>query len=121
MDNDIVKNALMRVYKILGLSEDEANQSWDDLVGVRQVAVVSELVKSMDEEEIGLANELMQNGDEAKITMIKKIIAGKENNNELIEKSQVAAERVLKDHILYLKTQGTETQKAEIAAILANI
>jgi len=121
MKGDNIKNILKRVYGILKFSEDEAKDSLSDLAGIQQVAVATELMKVLGEEEVKTLNGLAQKTDEERKAAMEQIAKAHAGDEGFKTAAQAAAKKVLDEHIAYLKTRGDEAQKAEIAKILAEI
>ena len=120
-DPKTIHNALTLVYEILKFSPDEIKNALNDLAGIQQVAVATELVKVLGEDEVKTLNDLAQKTDEEKKAAMEQIAKAHANDETFKTAAQVAAKKVLDEHITYLKTRGDESQKAEIAKILAEI
>ena len=116
-----IQIALMRVYKILKFTPDEAKGALNDMVGVQQLAVSTELLNSLTEDEAKTINEAAQKTDEAKKTAMEQIAKVRAADEGFKSRAQAAAKKALEDYIAYFKTRGDDSQKAEIAKILAGI
>jgi len=120
-NNQQIQEALTMVYIILKFTEAEAKDALNDLAGVQQVAVATELVKVLNEEEVKTLNGLAEKSDEDKKVAMEQIAKAHAADEDFKSRAQAAAKKVLDEHIAYLKTRGDEGQKAEIAKILSEI
>jgi|GEM_PF-963365 hypothetical protein len=117
-----IQRVLTRVYETLKFVSKETKSALNDLAAVQQLAVSTELLKSLTEAEVTvLNNELTTKTDEEKKTLIERIAKAHATDEDFRARAQVAARKVLNDHITYLKTRGDDVQKTEIAKILAEI
>jgi len=121
MQNKNVQEVLIKVYGILKFTETEAKDALNDLAGIQQVAVATEMVKVLTEDEVKTLNGLAQKTDEEKKAAMEQIAKMHAAEEGFKAAAQAAAKKVLDEHIAYLKTRGDEAQKAEIAKILAEI
>ncbi len=121
MQNQQIQEALKKVYGILKFSDKEAQDSLNDLAGIQQVAVATELVKVLTEDEVKTLNELAQKSDEEKKALMEQIAKAHAADEGFKAAAQAAAKKVIDEHAAYLKTRGDDAQKAEIAKILAEI
>ncbi|MCU0652986.1 MAG: hypothetical protein MUD10_01895 [Candidatus Pacebacteria bacterium] len=121
MDNQQIQEVLKKVYGILKFSEQEARDSLSDLAGIQQVAVATELVKVLTEDEVKTLNDLGQKSDEEKKAAMEQIAKAHANDENFKKAAAEAAKKVLDEHVAYLRTRGDDSQKAEIAKILAEI
>lgn len=120
-DSKAIQSALARVYEILEFTPDGATNALNDLAGIQQVAVATELVKVLTEDEVKTLNGLAQKSDEEKKAAMEQIAKAHAADENFKAASLSAAKKVLDEHIAYLKTRGDDAQKAEIAKILAEI
>ncbi|MFA6376924.1 MAG: hypothetical protein WCX69_06010 [Candidatus Paceibacterota bacterium] len=117
-----IQRVLTRVYETLKFVSEETKNALNDLAAVQQLAVSAELLKSLTETEVATLNsELAAKSDEEKKALIEGIAKAHAADDDFKARAQVAAKKVLDDHIAYLKTRGDDAQKAEIAKILAEI
>ena len=115
------KEAFNRIYEVLKFTSDEAKTAIADLAAIQQVAIATELMKVLTEDEIKIITDLAQKSVEEKKTAMEQIAANHKNDAGFTVKAREAAKKVLGEHIEYLKTRGDEAQRAEIAKILAGI
>jgi hypothetical protein len=121
MENQQTQEFFKKIYAILKFSDDEIKNAMIDLSGVQQVAVATELVKVLTEDEVKILNELAQKSDEEKRAAMEQIAKAHASDEAFKTAAAVAAKKVIDEHVAYLKTRGDEAQKAEIAKILADI
>jgi hypothetical protein len=115
------QSVLSRVYGILKFTADEAKDALGDLAGVQQVAVATELMKVLGENEVKTLNGLAEKSDEEKKAIMEQIAKSRAGDESFKTAAQAAAKKVLDDHIAYLKTRGDDNQKQAINKILAEI
>jgi len=114
--------ALTRSYEILKMTPQEIKNALSDLTGIQQLAVSTELIRSLTEAEVAaLNNDLAAKSVEGKQAMIEEIAKAHAADNDFKARAQAAIKKTLDDHIAYIKTRGDDTQKAEVAKILAEI
>ncbi|MCU0652983.1 MAG: hypothetical protein MUD10_01880 [Candidatus Pacebacteria bacterium] len=118
MITEDIQDALVRVYSILQFSEAETKDALGDLAGIQQVAVATELVKVLTEDEVKTLNELGQKSDDEKKAAMEQIARAHAGDESFKKAAAEAAKKVIDEHVAYLKTRGDEAQKAEIAKIL---
>jgi hypothetical protein len=121
MENENIANILNRVCAILKFTPDESREAINNLAGVQQIAVASELVRVLSEEEIKTMGDLAQKTAEEKKAVMEQIAVAHADDPKFKSASEAATQMVLTDYITYLKTRGDEAQKAEIAKVLAEI
>jgi hypothetical protein len=121
MESNNIEMILKRVYGILKFSEAEAKDALNDLAGIQQVAVATELVKVLTEDEVKTLNGLAQKTDSERKTAMEQVAKAHAADEGFKKAAAAAAKKVIDEHIAYLKTRGDEAQKAEIAKILAEI
>ena len=119
--NQQMQEALKKVYTILKFSEEEVKDALNDLAGIQQVAVATELVKVLTEDEVKTLNDLAQKSDAEKKAAMEQIAKAHAGDENFKKAAAEAAKRVVDEHAAYLKTRGDEAQKAEIAKILSEI
>ena len=119
--NQQMQEALKKVYTILKFSEEEVKDALNDLAGIQQVAVATELVKVLTEDEVKTLNDLAQKSDAEKKAAMEQIAKAHAGDENFKKATAEAAKRVVDEHAAYLKTRGDEAQKAEIAKILSEI
>jgi hypothetical protein len=121
-DQKAIQGVLSRVYETLKFTSDEINGALNDLAGVQQLAVAAELLKSLTQAEVGKLNKdfAVKSEEERRATM-EQIAKAHVADVDFKTRVQEAAKKVLDEHIAYLKTRGDDSQKAEIAKILAGI
>jgi hypothetical protein len=121
-DQKIIKNVLVRVYEALKFTPDEINGALNDLAGIQQLAMATELLKSLTETEVAELNKdfAVKRELERKV-MIERIAKTHASEDDFKARVQSAAKKVLNEHIAYLKTRGDGAQKEAIAKILAEI
>lgn len=120
-DFKTIQSALVRVYETLGFTPQEVKEALNDLAGLQQLAVATELLRSLTEDEVKTINGAAQKTDEEKKAAMEQIAKAHAVDEDFKSRAQVAAKKVLDGHIAYLKTRGVEGQKAGIAKILAGI
>jgi hypothetical protein len=121
-DQKAIQNALTRVYEVLKFTADEAKGALNDLAGVQQLTVSTELLKSLTAAEVAELNkDFVTKSEEERKTMIEQIGKAHGADVEFMARAQAAAKKVLDDHIAYLKTRGDDGQKEAIGKILAEI
>ncbi len=120
-NNQQMQEVLKKVYGILKFSDKEAQNALNNLAGIQQVAVATELVKVLGEDEVKTLNDLAQKSDEEKKAAMEQIAKAHAADDGFKTAAQSAAKKVIDEHIAYLKTRGDEAQKAEIAKILEGI
>jgi hypothetical protein len=116
-----IQDALTRVYSILKFTEAETDDALGDLAGIQQVAVATELVKMLNEEEIKTLNGLAEKSEVEKKAAMEQIVKVRATDSDFKYRAQAAAKKVLDEHIAYLKTRGDDNQKQAINKILAEI
>ena len=121
MENQQIQEKLKMVYAVLKFSENEAKEALSDLAGIQQVAVATELVKVLTEDEVKTLNDLAQKPDEEKKAAMEQIAKAHAADEGFKAAAQAAAKKVIDEHAAYLKTRGDDSQKAEIAQILGVI
>jgi len=121
MDQQKNNVALIRVYKILGLTTEEIEKTFEDLAGIQQIAASTELLRVLDKDEVDMLNGLEQSSGAERVATLEKIIGKHKNDPGFSEKMQAAAKSVMNDHISTLKSRGDESQRARIAQVLAGI
>lgn len=121
-DPKTIQGALTRVYETLKFTPDEAKGALNDLAGLQQLAVSTELLKSLTESEVASLNKdfAAKTEDERK-AMVEQIAKAHGTDKNFMAAAQAAAKKVLDDHIAYLKTRGDDVQKEAIGKILAEI
>jgi hypothetical protein len=116
-----INDTLVRVYEALKFTSEEVKGALNDLVGIQQIAVATELLKSLTESEVKTLNDLASKSDEEKKKTMEQIAQAHKDDKDFAGRARAAAKKVLDDHIAYLKTRGDEGQKEEIGKILAAI
>jgi len=121
MEKQQMQAALVQVYKILKFTDEEIKNALNDLASIQQVVLATEMIKSFTPEEVKTVNDLAQASDEEKKAAMEKIAQAHVGDADFKTRAQAATKKVLYEHVIYLKTRGDESQKAEIAKILAGI
>lgn len=121
MEKQSLQDSLKQVYAILKFTEEEANRALKDLASIQEIEVATELVKSFSPEEVKTINGLAAAAEEEKKAVMEKIAQAHAAEEDFRARAAAAAKKVLYEHIIYLKTRGDESQKAEIAKILAEL
>ena len=116
-----IQDMLRHIYSILEFTPDGVKNTFNDLAAMQQMAVSTELVKVLTEDEVKTLNEAAQKSDHEKKIIIEQLTRAHSGDQEFVTRSEVAARKVLDDHIAYLRTRGDDAQKAEISKILAEI
>ena len=111
----------MRVYEILEFTPDEATSALNDLAAMQQLAVSTELLKSLTEDEVKTINEAAQKTDAEKMAAMEQIAKAHAADDDFKVRALAAAKSALADYAAYFKTRGDDGQKTEIAKILAEI
>jgi hypothetical protein len=121
-DQKIIKNALTAVYETLKFAPDEIDGALSDLAGVQQIAITTEVLKSLTETEVAELNkDFAVKPELERKAMIERIAKTHAAEDDFKARVQSAAKKVLDEHIAYLKTRGDDRQKEAIAKILAEI
>lgn len=120
-DNQKIKESLIGIYQLLKFTPSEINETFQGITQVQQVAASSELLKSLNEDEIKIMTESVEKSDEEKQGIMEQIAKNHLNDVDLKSRTQAAITGVLEEHIAYLKTRGDDRQKEEISKILAGI
>ena len=122
-DKDLkaIRDVAARAYEILKFTPEDIKDALDDLAGIQQVAVATELVKVLTADEIKTLNEAAKKSEEEKNAAMEQIIKTHAADEGFKTRAQAAAKKVLGEHIAYLKTRGDDNQKEAIAKILAEI
>jgi hypothetical protein len=122
MNNLSIQNTLEKAYHVLGFSLDETKKALSELAALQLLAATSELANDMAEDEAAEFGEKIAHADdEERQSMVKSLIDKRNGNVVFQEKIKAAAKKVLDDYAAYLKTRGDDSQKAQIAQILAEI
>jgi len=122
IDPKAIQGALTRVYETLKFTPDEAKGALNDLAGLQQLAVATELLKSLTEGEVAELNkDFAAKSEDERKAMIEEIAKAHGADIEFVAAAQAAAKKVLDDHIAYLKTRGDDSQKETIGKLLAEI
>ena len=117
-----LKESLAKAYQILKFTPEEITEALGDLAGLQQLAVAAELLKDLSEEETkDLNTRFAAMPEDEKKKEIAAIAQKRQGSDEFKAKAKAAAEKVLADHVAYLKTRGDDAQKAQIAQALAGI
>jgi hypothetical protein len=115
-------DSLMIVYGILKMTPDESKAAVVDLAGLQQLAVATVLLKDLSKEEVEELNKAIPSATDTEKQKTMQVIAQKRHGDaEFSAKVKTATDKVLADHIAYLKTRGDAGQKQEIGRILAEI
>jgi hypothetical protein len=94
----------------------------NDLAGVQQLAVSTELLKSLTENEVASLNkDFAVKSEEERKKLIEEIAKAYVSDEDFKSRAQAAAKKVFDEHIAYLKTRGDDGQKQAIAKILSEI
>lgn len=121
MANKNIQEALIRVYAILKFSQQEAKETLDDMVNIQQTAATAELLKRLSPPEIDLFKDIDKRSEEERNAIMAHIARAHENDAEFKSRAQAAVDKLLDEHIAYLKTRGDDAQKQAIAKIFAEI
>lgn len=116
-----IENILAKAYGILKMPPDEIKIVLNDLGSLQRAAVLAELIKGLNEAEIKELAAVANNPEDRGKLVMEKIAVIHKDDADFGIRAQGAAKGILNDHINYLKTQGDDAQKAEIAKILAEI
>jgi len=114
-----MQEKLTRIYGVLKFTPEEVVGALNDLAGIQQIEAATELMKVLGKDEIRALDELAQKSDEEKRAIVEKITKIHAADNDFMARAQAAADSALNRHIEYLKTRGDESQKQQIAEILA--
>jgi len=116
------KEPLIRAYQILKFTPEEITEALGDLAGLQQLAAATELLKDLTEEEAkDLTTRFAALPEDEKKKEIEAIAQKRMANGDFKAKAQAAVGKVLADHVVYLKTRGDDTQKAQIAQELTGV
>lgn len=121
MINKNIQDALTRAYSILKFTEAETVDALGDLAGIQQVAVATELVRVLNEDEIKTLNGLTEKSEAKRKEAMEQIAKSRATDPDFKSNAQAAAKKVLDEHIVFLKTRGDDNQKQAINKILAEI
>jgi len=111
----------MGVYELLDFTTKQKEKALGEIAGLQQLAIAREMVKDLAKEELdALGRILVKKEDEIKQEEIDAILKKHLPSKNLELNVKLAIERVLRDHAAFLKTQGNESQKEKIAALLSN-
>ena len=116
-----INDCVARIYEILEFAPEQIEELKGDLAKAQQAAAAAEMLKNLTQDELKSIDEAAQKSDEDKKAAIEQIVKLRAADKNLKQAAAIAAKKVLDEHIDYLKTQGDEAQKAEIAKILAEM
>lgn len=116
-----VKDCLVRVYKILEFTSDDIDATLKELAKIQQIAVSTAFLGVLTPEEIKAINGAAQKSSEEKKAIMEQIAKAHAGDENFKVRMQAEMKKVNDEHIAYLKTRGDDSQKAEIAKILAEI
>ena len=116
---EAIQSALTRAYEVLKFTPKEIRSALNDLAAIQQLAVFTELIKSLTEAEVANLNkEFETKTEEEQKMMIEQITKTHSADSNFIASAQAAAKTALDKHIANLKTWGNDSQKEEIAKII---
>ncbi|MFA6376792.1 MAG: hypothetical protein WCX69_05340 [Candidatus Paceibacterota bacterium] len=118
MQNQQIQDALNRVYLILKFTEVEAKNAVQDLASIQQVAIATEFLKSLTNDEVNI---LAQKTDTEKKMIMEQFAKAHTADEDFKSRASAAARDVLNEHFAYLKTRGDDSQKTEISKILSEL
>jgi hypothetical protein len=121
MDNNKINDSLVSIYQTLKFTAKEIEEALDGLAKVQQMAISTELLKSLTKEEITLVNGSLQKTEAEKSVLIEQIAKDHVTDQDFRDRAEIAVRRELNEHLAYLKTRGDENQRSAIAAIAAGI
>ena len=121
MDQQKINIALVQIYKVLQLTPEEIEKTFEDLAGIQQVAASTEILRVLDQNEVNELNGLEQIAGQERAAVLQKIIEKHKNDPGLSARIQASAANVLDEHIAFLQTRGNDEQKARIEQILAGL
>lgn len=122
MDQSKLKDSLTRVYQVLKFTSEEVAEAINNLAALQQLAVAAELFKDLSPEEAKSFDSKLSNlSEEQRKNEIMAIIRKRQENEQFKAKMKDAVERVTASHLAYLKTRGDDSQKAQIAQVLAGV
>lgn len=117
-----IQKPLMSIYETLRFSPNESSEALNDLASLQQLAVSTELLKSLTEAEVAELNkDFATKSKDQRKRMIEEIVKSHTADKDFAVRAQAAAKKVLDNHIAYLKTRGDDAQKQAIAKILTEI
>lgn len=116
-----VKDCLVRVYEILEFTSDDIDATLKELAKIQQIAVSTAFLEVLTLEEIKAINGAAQKSNEEKKAVMEQIAKAHAGDENFKVRIQAEIKKVNDEHIAYLKTRGDDSQKAEIAKILAEI
>jgi hypothetical protein len=117
-----VSETLMRAYQVLKMTPQETQEALNGLAGLQHLALTSELLKDLTKDEVEELNKIAPTAtDEEKQKQIQMIAQKRQSNAEFGARVKVAIEKVMRDHISYLRSRGDDRQKEEITRILDEI
>lgn len=119
--NSVISDSLTKVYQILKFTPEEIKNALADLAGIQQIAVATELLKSLTEAEVSEINAVAQKSEEEKKAAMEKVAMAHKDDADFAARAKASAKRVVDEHVVYLKTRGDEGQKAQIAQVLAGM
>jgi len=120
--NGKIKAVFVEAYGILNFTSDQKEKALGEIAGLQQLAIAREMVKDLAKEELDDLGKILAKGeDEIKQEEIDAILKKHSPSKNLEFNVKLAIEKVLRDHAAFLKTQGNESQKEKITALLSNI
>lgn len=121
-DQKAIQGVLSRAYETLKFTPDEISGALNDLAGLQQLAVSTELLKSLTEAEVAALNkDFASKTEDERKAMIEQIAKAHATDENFKSRAQAAAKKVLDEHTAYLKTRGDGSQNQEISRILGEI
>lgn len=116
-----IQQTLKKVYSILNFKEEEAEAAVKGLAGIQQMALLTELIKVLTDDEVNTINNLGEASDVEKRAVMDKIVKAHEGDAVFRAKAKEATKGVIKKYIAYLQTRGDDSQKAQISQALAGL
>jgi len=114
----MISDVLLRAYETLKFSPEEAKNALNDLAGLQQMAIMTELMKDLTKEEVaGLNKNFPSKSDEDKKKEVEYLFKNRYSEEEFKNKIETTIKKVLDDHLAYLKSRGNE----QVDQILAEI
>jgi len=121
-DSEAIIDALTRAFEILKFAPDKIEAALNDIAGLQQMAVSTELLKVLSQGEVEALNkEFESKSDEEKKTMMEAIVKDHSSDPAFVTAAQTAAQKVFDEQIAYLKTLGDSSQQEAVAKVLAEI
>ncbi|HOI96993.1 MAG TPA: hypothetical protein PLA19_00645 [Candidatus Pacearchaeota archaeon] len=100
---------------------DDIDATLKELAKIQQIAVSTAFLGVLTPEEIKAINDAAQKSSEEKKAIMEQIAKAHAGDENFKVRMQAEMKKVNDEHIAYLKTRGDDSQKAEIAKILAEI